>query len=355
LLKKSAKISLEAKFKRALNEYEYQLPRQHIALRPVTPRDQARLLVYSRDTRRVLVKHFSDLPELLPARSVIVLNETRVVPARLVLTKETGGRVEILFLRKEGSQLVVLANKKLRVDEVVRLPGNAGHVTVTRHEDAYYWLRPSFAMSHLERILRKHGVMPLPPYLKGTGLSRRALTSEYQSVFARKTGAVAAPTASLHFTKRLLKEIEKRGHSIVFVTLHVGLGTFSPLTAEQWRTGKLHAERFEIAASAWAQLIDAKKTGRPIIAVGTTVARTLESVFASPAKRQRRGTTQLFIRPGYRFKMVDGLITNFHVPKSSLLMLVAALIGREKTFQLYDTALKKRFRFLSFGDGMLLL
>jgi S-adenosylmethionine:tRNA ribosyltransferase-isomerase len=355
LLKKSAKISLEAKFKRALSDYDYELPRQRIALRPVTPRDQARLLVYSRATQRVRMKHFSDLASVLPARSVIVLNETRVVPARLILTKKTGGRVEILFLRKERGQLVALANKKLRLGEEVGLPGNAGHITVTRHEDAYYWLRPSFPMSQLEKVLNKHGVMPLPPYLKDTELSQRALKTEYQSVFARKAGAVAAPTASLHFTSRLLREIEKRGHTIVFVTLHVGLGTFSPLTAEQWKSGKLHAEHFEISTSAWAQLIRAKKAGRPIIAVGTTVARTLESVFGGNTRGRRRGTTQLFIRPGYRFKMVDGLITNFHVPKSSLLMLVAALIGRDKTFELYRTALKKKFRFLSFGDGMLLL
>jgi S-adenosylmethionine:tRNA ribosyltransferase-isomerase len=354
LSKKSAKTSLAAKFERAIREYDYELPREQIALRPASPRDSARLLVYSRESGQTRFLRFRDLPAVLPERSVIVFNETKVVPARLALTRVTGGRVEILFLKKERGLVVALANKKLRDGEVLRVPASVKSFTVMSRIGAQYSLRPSFPLSDLENVLMAHGVMPLPPYLKGTDLNARALKKEYQSVFAKKSGAVAAPTASLHFTKKLLKEIERRGHTIVFVTLHVGLGTFSPLTHEQWKSGKLHAEYFEVSSVANNVLRSARKSDRPIIAVGTTVARTLETVFAGSSVR-RSGSTQLFIRPGYRFSAVDGLITNFHVPRSSLLMLVAALIGRKKTFELYRMAQRRGLRFLSFGDGMLIL
>ncbi|TRZ52551.1 tRNA preQ1(34) S-adenosylmethionine ribosyltransferase-isomerase QueA, partial [bacterium] len=201
-----------------------------------------------------------------------------------------------------------------------------------------------------QKIFQKYGETPIPPYIKNTKLSEMQLREKYQTVFAKKTGSVAAPTASLHFTEELLEKLKKQGIQIEFVTLHVNLGTFSPLTEEALKTGKLHKEWYEISEKTAEALIKAKKEGRPIIAAGTTTVRTLEQLEGKAGA----GETRLFIRPCDKFKFIDGMITNFHVPKSSLLMLVSAFVGREKLFELYDEAMKKDFRFFSFGDGMLL-
>lgn len=225
---------------------------------------------------------------------------------------------------------------------------------VLGRDGKYLLLSPLFRGS-LRAVLEKHGDAPLPPYIKNSPLSKREQRQQYQTVFAKTPGSIAAPTASLHFTPRLLKSLKKAGIETAFVTLHVGLGTFAPLTAEHLKSGTLHEEEWFIDKKTAAQIERAKKEGRPVIPVGTTALRTLESAAAGRAIKKLRGKTNLFIREGYNFKIADGLITNFHVPKSSLLMLVAAFAGRKKIQTTYRHAIKHGYRFFSFGDGMLIL
>lgn len=335
--------------------YDYALPRERIAQAPATPRDSAKLLVYKRKTGETVWSTIRNLPRLLPKRCVLVLNETKVIPARLHLTKETGGKISILFVGMNRKELHVLANRKIAVGDVLTLTPRRTF-TVIGKQAGVWSLRPSFPIHAFRMILDRHGVMPLPPYINRTPLSESQLRRRYQTVFARTAGSIAAPTASLHLTKALLKKLERAGITIARVTLHVHLGTFAPLTEEQWRSGKLHQESYSIDSRTVRLLEQAKRTGRPIIAVGTTVARTLESAADARGRLVHpQGVTRLFIREGYRFRSIDGLMTNFHVPKSSLLMLVGALMGREKLLNLYRQAIERDLRFFSFGDAMLIL
>lgn len=342
-----------------LKHYDYALPEALIAQAPASPRDSARLLVYDRKTGAALYDTFRHLAKYLPSRSVLVFNETKVIPARFTVRKPTGGKAVLLYVRTEGKEIIAMSDRPLPVGEVVTLAPRVRFRVVS--QEKYTRLAPMFPIARLPKIFERYGVTPIPPYIKHTPLSERALREKYQTIFARRRGSVAAPTASLHFTKRLLRDLKKAGHDIVFVTLHVNLGTFAPVKEEQWRRGKLHEEFYEISSAAAATLNRAKKAGRPVVAVGTTVVRTLES--ASPPIYKGRvgrgikagsGSTDLFIRPGHRFAFVDHLITNFHVPRSSLLMLVSAFVSRKKLLELYRLAIKKQFRFFSFGDGMLL-
>lgn len=337
---------------RQLADYEYRLPAERIAQQPAVPRDRARLLVYDRQTNQVADDTFEHLLGYLPPRAVLVLNQTKVIPARIEATKETGGRVRLLILRWKTGQVTVLADRPLEPGQ--RLTVGRQVWRIERRVGAHWILRTNLSVSRLLRLLDQRGRAPVPPYIKHRPLTARQLRSQYQTVFARRPGSVAAPTASLHFTTRLLKKLRAAGIRLEYVTLHVNLGTFAPLGDEQLRRGKLHQEEYEISAAAAARLNRDKKSSRPIIAVGTTVARTLES--AARRGRLRSGTalTDIFIRPGYRWRFVDGLITNFHVPRSSLLMLVASLIGRSRLLSLYRRALRRGYRFFSFGDGMLI-
>lgn len=298
---------------------------------------------------------FRNIGRYLPANALLVLNDTKVIPARLQLTKPTGGRVDVLCVARGKGIVSVLANKPLAEGMCLRLPGRR-FFTVIRRTGKTWDLRPSFPLRQLDALLQSSGTTPLPPYIKNTPLTERQLRREYQSVWAEKRGSVAAPTASLHFTAGLLRKLQKQGITVVHVTLHVNLGTFAPVTDEHLRTGKLHTESYVISPSAARAITAARKVKRPIIAVGTTAARALESAADSRGVLQRlQGSTDLFIREGYRFRLVEGLITNFHVPKSSLLMLVAALIGRSRVLQVYQEAIHRGFRLFSFGDGMLIL
>jgi len=217
-------------------------------------------------------------------------------------------------------------------------------------------LKPSFAINKTFEVLERYGITPIPPYIKNIPLSEKQLRKEYQTVFADRKGSVAAPTASLHFTKSLLSQLKRSGIKIVFTTLHVNLGTFSPLTEELFKRSRLHSEYYEIGKVSADILNKAKKEKLPIIAVGTTVVRTLESASDNRGKINKlKGDTDIFIKEGYKFKFVDGLITNFHVPRSSLLMLASAFAGRKNIFNIYKKAISKKFRFFSFGDGMLIL
>jgi len=328
-------------------EYDYRVPPGLVAMAPAKPRDAARLLVCDRATGRTTMDTFRNIVRHLPPRSIIVLNDTRVIPARLWAHKETGGRVQVFYLGHDGRSIRALSDAGLRPG--MRLAVADGlTLTVIGKRGGAYTLRASWPVARMAAVLEKYGTTPIPPYLRKTALSEQRLRREYQTLWARVRGSVAAPTASLHFTDRLLRGLRKAGHDIRFITLHVGLGTFAPLTAAQVRSGRLHAERYTVPPDTARAL----RSGRPVVAVGTTVARTLES-WAATGRRQ--GQTRLFIRPGYRWHAVDALITNFHVPCSSLMMLAASFAGsRALLLRLYRRAVHARMRFFSFGDAMLL-
>ncbi len=337
---------------RILKNYDYKFPDSLIAQEPAHPRDSARLLIYENGSKRITHSIFTDLPDALTPGSVLVLNQTKVIPARLKLTKPTGGSARLLYIKHDSKFVYALSDRKLEIGSIVKAAPKIGF-EVTGKEGSHYLLKPHFPINQVISVLEKFGTTPLPPYIKHPTLKGKKLADEYNTVFAKVQGSVAAPTASLHFTKRLLQKIQKSGIAIQHVTLHVNLGTFAPLTEEQVKTGQLHSEHFEISPSTAKFLNKAKKDGRTIIAAGTTVVRTLES--ASNAKGQLTklsGDTTLFINEKTNLNFVDELITNFHVPRSSLLMLVSAFTGRQDLLRIYQTAVNKKYRLFSFGDGM---
>lgn len=339
-----------------LDRYDYRFPPSLIATAPASPRDSARLLVCRRKDGRTREARFADLPDLLPSGAVLVFNETKVVPARLILKKAaTGGRVEALVVGRGVADITVMSDRRLDIGGRLLASRRCGF-TVVGHDGKYWRLKPDLPMRRLDAVLDRYGRAPLPPYIKETPLSERQAREQYQTVFARTRGSVAAPTASLHFTRRLLAKLKRRGFGVEFITLHVGLGTFAPVTGEQLKQGRLHREAYRIAPAAARRLEAVRRAGRPVIAVGTTVMRALESA-ADARGRLRRlsGETDLFIREGYRFRFIDHLITNFHVPESSLLMLVSAFAGRRNIRRWYARAIRRRFRLFSFGDGMLIV
>ena len=337
-----------------LKTYDYSLSPDRIAQEPASPRDSAKLLAYDRKTGSVAHDTFLNLAEHLPKNAVLVFNKTRVVPARFSVTKETGGKAIITYVETCAPHLRVMADRKLIIGSRLMLSRTLWF-TVAHQEEKYYFLTPSFPLTELFSVLERYGTMPIPPYIKHSPLSRAQLKEKYQTVFARTNGSVAAPTASLHFTRRLLARLKKQGITIAYVTLHVGLGTFAPLTEENIASGTLHHEWYDIDSKTASLLNKAKSEGHPVIAVGTTVVRTLESASDKNGRiTHPSGSTNLFIRSGYRFKCINGLITNFHVPRSSLLMLVSAFAGRKKNLALYQEAIGKKYRFFSFGDGMLI-
>lgn len=348
-------------FEELLAQYDYAFPPEAVAQKPAEPRDSARLLVYSRATGEVSKDIYRNIVEYLPARSVLVFNATKVVPARLEVMKPTGGRARVLFVGVRGDEAMVMSDRKLEVGSVVKVDESrverVGAVSflIAGQEEKYYVLRPQFAIAELDAVLEKYGTTPLPPYITEHGMSEMVLRERYQTVFAANAGSVAAPTASLHFTPELLDAIRAAGHDIHYITLHVGLGTFAPLTEQHVAEGKLHSERYSISQETADAITAARREGRNIIAVGTTVTRTLESeTDENGVVHANESATQLFIREGYVFRCVTGLITNFHVPKSSLMMLVGAFVGREKVLGLYRKAIDDGYRLFSFGDGMLL-
>ena len=341
--------------KNILKAYRYIVAPSLIATHPAKPRDSARLLVWNKKQGSVSVDTFRNLSNYLPPHTVLVFNNTKVLPARLTLKKDTGGLVRILYLSHDAKEIRCLADRPFAIGSTVRVPEESASFKVNKKDGAVYYLVPSFPTARMRSWLYKKGRVPIPPYIKNTPLSEAQLKQEYQTIFARVAGSVAAPTASLHFTKRLLKQLSHAGIAQKLITLHVGLGTFAPITDAQLLTRTLHEEHFELSPKTLRFLNQAKKQGRPIIAVGTTSVRTLESAANDKGiLAASHGDTRLFIREGYEWKFIDGMITNFHVPASSLMMLVAAFIGRKKLLSLYYFAIKKKFRLFSFGDGMLL-
>ncbi|MCK6462644.1 MAG: tRNA preQ1(34) S-adenosylmethionine ribosyltransferase-isomerase QueA [Candidatus Pacebacteria bacterium] len=342
-------------FQKILDAYDYQYPKELIAQSPASPRDSARLMIYNRKSDKVFFDIFANTTEYLPEKSLLVFNQTKVVPARLICRKETGGKIVLLYIGQNGDNLKFLSDRKIEISSKIFLTSKL-FFTVAGQSEKFYFLRPSFPADEIFSVLQRYGKTPLPPYIKETLLKEKELREKYQAIFAKQTGSVAAPTASLHFTQSLLDKIKKSGHNIEFITLHVGLGTFAPLMEENIATGKLHQEYFEISESAADAINKAKEEGWPIIAVGSTVTRALEAKSdANGVLISGCGQTDIFIREGYKFKIVDGLITNFHVPRSSLLMLISAFAGRKNTLELYQKAIRQKFHLFSFGDGMMIL
>lgn len=338
-----------------LEEFDYQLPEEFIAQTPIEPRDASRLMVLDRTGRRIHHRVFRELPSFLTPGDVLVLNDTKVMPARLIGEKAgTGGRAELLLLqRRTLDRWEALVRPGRRLQPGARLTFGGGILRAEIQEKTASGGRVvRFAwQGSFEEVLDRLGEVPLPPYIK----AQLPNAERYQTVYAREQGSAAAPTAGLHFTERLLAQIEEMGVRIVRITLHVGLGTFRPVVAERPKEHRMHSEYYRVPEETAAAVRAARESGRRVVAVGTTVARTLETCADSERTvSPGAGWTDIFIFPGYTFCCVDALITNFHLPRSTLLMLVSAFADKEFIFEAYEEAKKKGYRFFSFGDAMLL-
>ena len=334
------------------SDFDYHLPESSIAQTPVEPRDSSRLLVLHRDTNELEYRIFRDVTDYLNPGDLLVLNQTRVIPARIFARKETGGRVELLLLRRRGTLTweALVGGKGLRVGRMVRVEDGPRAEILEILQGSERLIKFS---EPIEPYFSQVGNVPLPPYIH----EKLDDPERYQTVYAKEPGSAAAPTAGLHFTPRLLEELQVKGVRISYVTLHVGLDTFAPVTEDDPEEHKIHTEWCELTQETADLINDTKSKGKRVIAVGTTSVRTLETVGNLSAEKFEPyiGRTSLFILPGYQFKVVDAMITNFHLPKSSLIMLVSAFAGREKILETYRTAVEEGYRFYSFGDAMLIL
>jgi len=346
-----------------LEDYNYHLPSELIANAPAKKRDAAKLFVYNTKTDEIHFDTFLHIGMYLPKPSLLVFNNTKVVPARVWLSKETGGKIEVLLMMNELRPSDTLI--KGVVDRKI-LPGaklffkSGAALTVEKQEEQFFFFKPSVPLRDIWKLLEDEGVTPIPPYIKNSVLSEHDLREKYQSVLAKYPSSVAAPTASLHFTERLLARLEQEHIERTEVTLHVGAGTFAPINEDNFREKKLFTEYYDITEASAEQINTAKQSGVPVIPVGTTALRTLESAAIKEGSLQSgaRGTN-IFIYPPYEFQIADGLITNFHVPQSSLMLLVDAFLkhkgAKRDILALYEIAKREKFRFYSFGDGMLIL
>jgi S-adenosylmethionine:tRNA ribosyltransferase-isomerase len=365
--KKGELLDIPADYR--LSAYDFELPDEYIAPQPAQYRDASRLLLIDRKKGTLSDKTFADLPELLPPECLLVLNNSKVVPARLYGKRPTGGRVEMLLLtppplmdvRPVGAhfeaqaEVLLRASKGPRNGEVLDF-GEGLSVTLLskgdfgKSEVLLRW------QGDLGELLQGKGEMPLPPYLARP--AEEGDKERYQTVYAdeAKAGSAAAPTAGLHFTPELMERLKEKGHSFSSVTLYVGYGTFSPVREEDIRKHRMHREYIEISEETATAIGKARAEGRPVVAVGTTSVRTLEGAYAALGKCSAyRGWTELFLMPGSNFQLTDAMITNFHLPRSSLLIMVSALMGREAALKAYRHAVEKKYRFFSYGDAMLIL
>ena len=339
-----------------VEEFDYHLPPELIAQYPAEPRDSSRMMVLDRKTKSIEHRIFREIVDILDDSFVLVLNDTRVIPARLFGKKETGAEVEIFLSKKLEEDLWECLSrpaKRLKAGTTVHLGGGLiGRVEEVLPEGKR--IIRFFPPGALKERLPKVGQVPLPPYIKRPPTDKDLF--RYQTVFARKNGSVAAPTAGLHFTERVLNALKEKGVEILYVTLHVGLGTFKPVKVDEVEKHRMESEFFEIPKDVAEAINRAKREGKRILACGTTVVRTLESAADEQGLvKASSGWTDLFIYPGYRFKVVDALLTNFHLPRSTLIMLVCAFAGKDFVLEAYRIAVEKRYRFYSYGDCMLIL
>ncbi len=336
------------------SDFDYELPEELIAQTPVSPRDHSRLLVYDRQTKETFDRHFYDVTDYLKKGDVLVVNETKVIPARLY-GKKRGTETDFEFLLLKRLQLdiwevIMRPGKKLKPGGFVDFGDDLCAELLCKKEDGVCEVRFHYD-GVFEELLDRYGNMPLPPYIT----EKLEEKERYQTVYAKEDGSAAAPTAGLHFTPELMRKIEEMGVTIVKILLHVGLGTFRPMKEDTVEEHIMHSEYYSVSEQAARTINDAKKEGRRVIAVGTTSVRTLESAAYGGRVQAGSADTDIFIYPGYDYQIVDALITNFHLPKSTLIMLVSAFCGREETLRIYRRAVEERYRFFSFGDAMLII
>lgn len=336
------------------SDFFYELPEELIAQSPIEPRDHARMLVYDRKNDSIEHKHFYDIIDYLNAGDVLVINNTRVLPARIYGVKAgTGAKIEFLLHKRRGLdewEVLVKPARRAVVGAEIVFSDKLKAIVVGYIGDGLRLVQFKYD-GVFEDVLSEIGEMPLPHYIKKT----LKVKERYQTVYAKENGSSAAPTAGLHFTNDLLARIKAKGVEVVEVLLHVGLGTFRPVKAENILDHKMHSEYFCVSQNAADSLNKAKSEGRRIIAVGTTSVRVLESACENGVIKAKSGETSIFIYPGYSFKFVDALITNFHLPESTLIMLVSAFMGRENALAMYETAVKEKYRFFSFGDATFII
>ena len=343
-----------------VSEFNYELPEELIAQMPADKRENSRMLVLNRENQSIEHKHFYDIVDYLDDNTLLVLNDTKVIPARLYGTKDTGAKIEVFLLEAKSDSnkwsCLIRPSKRIKPDTIIKISDDLSVKALSRLEDDGEWLVELIYRGDLFEILHKIGNIPLPPYIE-----RKLQTEEiknfdmerYQTVYAKDEGSVAAPTAGLHFTKEILKKLKNKGVEIAYVTLNVGLGTFRPVKCENILDHKMHSETFEITQKTADIINRAKANGKKLVAVGTTTVRTLETAFKKYGEiKACHDHSELFIYPPYEFKVVDKLITNFHLPKSTLLMLVSALAGKDYIFRAYNEAVQNRYRFFSYGDCM---
>ena len=334
------------------SDFDYELPPELIAQTPLERRDASRLMTLNKATGEVGHRHFYELPSLLRPGDCLVLNDSRVLPARLIGHRESGGAAEILLLTDKGDkswECLVRPGRKLREGARVSFGDGALTARITQVlPDGNRLVKFEYEGIFLE-VLERLGKMPLPPYIKEELQDRE----RYQTVYSKEVGSAAAPTAGLHFTKELLREVQNMGVKVCYVTLHVGLGTFRPVAEENLEEHDMHSEYCSISRETAETINETKRNGGRVICVGTTSCRTVESWAGEDgAMKESSGWTNIYIYPGYRFKVMDALVTNFHLPQSTLIMLVSALAGREHVLAAYKEAVKEHYRFFSFGDAM---
>ena len=334
------------------DDFDFYLPEELIAQTPLDKRDSSKLLVLNKNNGSIEHKHFTDIVDYLKEGDVLVLNDTKVIPARLYGVKEdTGAVIEMLMLKDCGNNVwecLTKPAKRVKVGTVIKFSDKLSAKCTSIGEEGIRHFELIYN-GILYEILDELGEMPLPPYIH----EKLEDKDRYQTVYAKNVGSAAAPTAGLHFTEDLLKRIEEKGVKVLYVTLHVGLGTFRPVNVEDVTKHKMHSEYYQMSDNVAQELNKAKLEGRRIISVGTTSTRTLETIISLYGDfRECCGNTEIFIYPGYEFKAIDALITNFHLPKSTLIMLISALAGKENVMKAYAEAVEEKYRFFSFGDSM---
>jgi len=356
-----------------LSDFDYDLPKELIAQEPATPRDHSRLLLLKKETGKIIHKHFYDIVDYFKKGDVLVMNNSKVFPARLIGKKKTGGKMEVFlhkFIKKNNWQCLI-GGRGARDGLEIFFNKNLECKVLKNNNDGTWEIEFNMGYGEMMKVVKKIGHVPLPPYIDrksdftrqaNTGGNRISDKNDYQTVYAdnNKIGSVAAPTAGLHFTPELLRKLKDKGVQIEYITLHVGLGTFAPVKIDDITKHKMHAEFVEISFSALKRLRKAVNENRKIIAVGTTSTRTLEAFSKVILNLKSEiincsGWVNIFIYPGYKFKIIDAMITNFHLPKSTLLMLVSALAGKENIEEAYKSAIKNKYRFYSYGDAMLII
>lgn len=342
-----------------LEEYKYPLPAELISNKPASPRDSSKLFVYDTANDKITIDKFINIDKYLPENSFLVMNQTKVLPVRVMCKDEQGENVELLVLTNEifpnDKYVKAIGSRKIHPGEKIFI-NKKYYLELFNSDQKVFLFKANFEISQLKEILLRFGKTPIPSYIENHQLEEKELRKRYQSIFAKNPGSTAAPTASLHFTNRVFKKLEAKNIERLFVTLHVGLGTFSTLLPEHFEDNKLFEEHYEIDKKVADKILANKKAGKKLIAVGTTSVRTLES-FAK--NKKLRSGTDIFIHPPFKFEMVDCLITNFHVPRSSLMLLVESFLQSKKSKRhltdLYNHAIINSFRFYSFGDSMLII